>query len=143
MIDGRRAMWFWSLALAVMLLLGVRPASAQTCWIAVHAYQLNFDSVDWSMRIGAGQSCVGGFRTSNVTVDSIKLVAPPTSGEVTLQGPGFTYKAKPDFQGQDSFTVLVSGMANRIRGSSTVRVLVLVVNASGPSLPAPVLPALP
>jgi hypothetical protein len=139
-INRDRAIRLSSFVLAAMLLLGVPPLSAQTCSLAVNGYRLNSDAVDWSMRIGAGQSCTGGFRVSNVMLDSIKLVALPTSGEVTLHGPGFTYKAKADFQGQDSFVVLVSGMSNRIRGNSLIRVLVSVVNANGPSPFAPMPP---
>jgi hypothetical protein len=43
------------------LLLGIGCASAQPCLLTVNKYGLSSDSVDWSMRIAAGQSCIGGF----------------------------------------------------------------------------------
>jgi hypothetical protein len=55
-----------------------------------------------------------------------KLVSLPHSGEVTLQGPSFTYTARPDFKGEDSFSIQIAGSINRIYGNSTIRVSVLV-----------------
>jgi len=60
---------------------------------------------------------------------------------VKLLGPGFSYTAKSDFEGQDSFTIQVSGMLNGIRGSSDIRIIVLVGPKSSrgppPSPPPP------
>ena len=132
-------MWLANvIVLLGFLLLGAPSAWAQACSVAVHRYDLTSDSVQWSMQIGAGQSCIGGFRVSNVSIDNVRLIAPPTSGEITLQGPGFRYRAKPNFQGQDSFSVIVSGLSKRIPGLSIIRVLISVVSASGP--PARALP---
>ena len=81
------------------------------------------------MKIGSGQSCTRGFRFNNVVMEDVRLTSKAQSGEVTLQGLGFTYTAKSDFQGEDSFDVLVTGLINRIQGSSTIHMNVLVVGA--------------
>ena len=99
------------------------------------------------MRIVAGRSCIGGFRVGDVTIEKVRVVAPPTSGDVTLKGPGFTYKAKTNYQGQDSFAVMVSGSSRRVPGLSIVRVLISVQNPNAPAAPdaapAPNAPAPP
>jgi hypothetical protein len=60
---------------------------------------------------------------------------------VKLLGPGFSYTAKSDFEGQDSFTIQISGMLNGIRGSSDIRIIVSVEPKSlkfpDPPKPAP------
>ena len=66
-------------------------------------------------------------------IETVKLLSPPQSGDVNLLGPGFSYTAKPDFHGDDSFTVVVSGTINKVRGISTIRVLVSVDGASAAS----------
>ena len=136
-----------------LLLLGIGCASAQPCQLTVNKYGLSADSVDWSIRIVAGRSCIGGFRVGDVTIEKVRVVAPPTSGDVTLKGPGFTYKAKTNYQGQDSFAVMVSGSSRRVPGLSIVRVLISVQNPDAPAAPdaapvpnapvAPVTPAAP
>jgi hypothetical protein len=45
---------------------------------------------------------------------------------VQLEGPGFRYTPNAGFHGDDSFTVEVLGSADRMRGSSTIRVAVSV-----------------
>ena len=78
------------------------------------------------MQISSGQSCVRGLRHGRVTIDSAKLISAPQSGQVKLLGSGFSYTAKSDFQGNDAFTIQVSGMADRARGSSDIRITVSV-----------------
>src|SRR5262249_52513980 len=87
-------------------------------------------AVDLTMRTGYRQSCIRGLRHNRVTIDTAKLISPPQSGQVKLLGSGFSYTAKSDFEGQDSFTLQVSGMSNGIRGSSDIRIIVSV----GPSV---------
>ena len=69
-------------------------------------------------------------RYGSVVLETVKVESPPQSGDVKLLGPGFSYKARQDFHGDDSFTVVVSGVINKVRGTSTIRVLVSV---DGPS----------
>jgi len=78
------------------------------------------------MRTDSGQSCIRGLRHNRVTIDTAKLISPPQSGQVKLLGSGFSYTAKSDFEGQDSFTIQVSGMSNGMRGSSDIRIIVSV-----------------
>jgi hypothetical protein len=113
-------------ALTALLSLSTRAAYASECVVSGPRYGLTSDTVDWSIKIGSGQSCVRGLRFNNVAIEKVKLVSPPQTGHVTLLGPGFTYAAKSDFDGRDAFTVEVSGTINRVRGSSTIRFMVSI-----------------
>ena len=120
-------MWSSGATLLALLLVFVRPALGDACVLTVGSlYQLKSDAVDWTMRTDSGQSCIRGLRHNRVTIDTAKLISSPQSGEVKLLGSGFSYTAKSDFEGQDSFTIQVSGMSNGIRGSSDIRIIVSV-----------------
>ena len=123
----KRTMWSSGATLLALLLVFVRPALGDPCVLTVGSlYQLKSDTVDRTMQTNGGQSCIRGLRHKRVTIDSAKLISPPQAGQVKLLGPGFSYTAKSDFEGQDSFTIQVSGMLNRIRGSSDIRIIVSV-----------------
>jgi hypothetical protein len=104
----------------------VRPALGNCALKRESPYQLKLDTVDWTMQISRGQSCVRGLRYGRVTIHTAKLISPPQSGQVKLLGSGFSYTAKSDFQGQDSFMIQVSGMLNGIHGSSDIRIIASV-----------------
>src|SRR5262249_53203264 len=111
----KRTMWSSGATLLALLLVFVRPALGDPCVLTVGSlYQLKSDAVDWTMQTSSGQSCIRGLRHKRVTIDTAKLISPPQSGQVKLLGPGFSYTAKSDFEGQDSFTIQVSGMLNGI-----------------------------
>ena len=114
------------LAMFVAMSSGLAQDSGTTCLIYGPPYQLASDTAVWTMSIGSGQSCIRGLRSSFVTLDSTKLVVPPRSGQVKLEGLGFVYRSNPDFRGEDSFTISVSGKLNKINGSSMIRVVVSV-----------------
>ena len=123
----KRTMWSSGATLLALLLVFVRPALGDPCVLTVGSlYQLKSDAVDWTMQTSSGQSCIRGLRHKRVTIDTAKLISPPQSGQVKLLGPGFSYTAKSDFQGQDSFTIQVSGILNGIRGNSDIRIIVSV-----------------
>jgi len=124
-----RSWWIGCVVLLNFLLHGPAAAFERSCLISGPRYELATDTVEWSMKIARGQSCTRGLRFSNVAIEHVKLVSSPQSGRVTLQGPGFAYTARSDFQGQDSFEILVWGIVNRIHGSSTIHVTVLVGGA--------------
>src|SRR5215469_11712146 len=127
----KRTMWSSGATLLALLLVFVRPALGDPCVLTMGSqYQLKSDTVDWTMQTSSGQSCIRGLRHKRVTIDSAKLISPPQSGQVKLLGSGFSYTAKSDFEGQDSFTIQVSGMLNGVRGSSDIRIIVSV----GPSV---------
>jgi len=111
-----------------LLALAVSPykASAQTCVTRVPRYALLSDTVHWSISVRSGQSCVIGLRWGNVVIEKVALTTPPKSGNVQLVGPGFRYTANSGFHGEDSFIVDVSGLAAKVRGTSTIRVAVSV-----------------
>ena len=125
------------LGFLVFMSLGVRAVYAGECVISGPPYRLQSDTVEWRMNIASGQSCIRGVRFNNVVNPAIKIISPPKFGQVTLLGPAFSYAAKSDFRGDDSFTVGVSGAINRASGTSTIRVLVSI----GGELPAPALAA--
>ena len=86
-------------ALLVGLLADHGGALAQSCVVQAPRYNLATDTVDWSMKIASGRSCVRGLRFGNVEIESVKLVSRPQSGQVALEGPGFRYTSKPNYTG--------------------------------------------
>src|SRR6516165_8482816 len=123
----KRTMWSSGATLLALLLVFVRPALGDPCVLTMGSqYQLKSDTADWTMQTSSGQSCIRGLRHKRVTIDTAKLISPPQSGQVKLLGSGFSYTAKSDFEGQDSFTIQVSGMLKGIRGSSDIRIMVSV-----------------
>jgi hypothetical protein len=121
-------MWLGITSSATLLLFAV-PALADSCiFSAAPPFQLSSDAVDWTMQISSGRSCTRGLKLGPVNISDVKLIAPPKSGQVAIQGPSFSYTAKPDFQGEDDFTLQVSGTIVRMRGESDVKVTVFVVS---------------
>jgi hypothetical protein len=119
--------------LLVILSVEAPAAPPSACVVNSPHYLLMSDNVDWSIKTRSGQTCVRGLRFGGVVIETVKLLSRPQSGDVKLLGPGFSYTAKPDFQGDDSFTVVVSGTINKVRGISTIRVVVSVDGASAAS----------
>ena len=121
---------------ALLLLSGSQAARANQCFVSGPHYQLESDSVEWRMKIRSGENCVRGVRFSYVYNATVSVVSPPRFGQVTIVGVlGFSYTAKTDFQGEDSFIVGVSGSKKKVSGVSTIRVVVSVVGAPEASLP--------
>ena len=74
----------------------VRPPSAETCRISsAPRFQLNSDAVEWTLQIVSGQTCLRGLNHGVIRIDGVKLTSPPRSGQVTVKGPGFSYKPNP------------------------------------------------
>jgi hypothetical protein len=113
----------------LLLLLGSQAAHANECVIDGPHYQLESDTVEWRMKIRSSENCLRGVRFKYVYNATVSLVSPPRSGQLTLIGPGFSYTAKSDFRGEDSFVVGVSGSKSNTSGFSTIRVVVSVVGA--------------
>jgi hypothetical protein len=113
-------------ALVIGVAIWSYPASAQTCVTQAPRYALTSDTVDWSIQVASGQSCVRGLRLGNVILENVSLTTPPKSGSVRLEGPGFRYTPNPGFHGEDSFMVEVSGLTGKVRGTSTIRIVVSV-----------------
>jgi hypothetical protein len=57
--------------------------------------------------------------------ESASIVEQPKTGRVVLQGPSFHYYAGAE-AGPDSFGLLVAGTSMRMRGTSTVKIVVQV-----------------
>ena len=119
--------FFMGAALLLALLGDFRGAAAQSC-VVVQAprYSLKADTVDWLIKIASGRSCIRGVRFGNVEIEPVKLLTPPKSGQVTLEGPGFRYTSQAKYIGRDSFSLAVIGRTNKQRGSSIIRVTVSV-----------------
>jgi hypothetical protein len=114
-------------ALTIALVFESREVSAQVCVSqAPPPYLLTSDTVDWSIQVGSGKSCVHGLRRRDFVLERVTLAAPPKSGNVQLVGPGFRYTANPGFHGEDSFNLEVAGLAGKVRGTSTIRAAVSV-----------------
>jgi hypothetical protein len=88
------------------------------------AYKLAGDTIEWSMTIAPGADCIQGLRWSTMQIYGVSIAEKPKSGELVLVGPGFRYFAKPDFNGTDSFTLVVVGKNRHDEGSSTVQITV-------------------
>jgi hypothetical protein len=115
-------------ALTIALVIGSHEVSAQTCVSQAPPprYLLTSDTVDWSIQVRSGQSCVRGLRIGDVVLERVTLIVPPKSGNVQLVGPGFRYTANSGFHGDDSFSVEVRGTVSKAGGSSTIHVAVSV-----------------
>ena len=119
-------MWFVINSVGALLLL-TSPAFAESCVFSLMPpYALKSDVVNWELQIASGKTCTKGLKYGSVAISNVKLKAPPESGKVTLQGPGFSYTAKPDFEGQDAFTIQVVGTMVRMPGTSDIQVTVSV-----------------
>jgi hypothetical protein len=109
------------------LLLFTGPAFADSCVFSLMPpYALKADAVNWEMQIASGKTCTKGLKYGSVAISNVKLKAPPEFGKVTVQGPGFSYTAEPDFDGQDAFTLQVTGTMVRMSGTSDIMVTVSV-----------------
>jgi hypothetical protein len=114
---------------AILLSLGSQAASAAPCTVSRQRYSLVADEVTWSMRVESGHRCTHGVRYYNIELGQLKLISPPSSGEVSLPEWGFTYLPKEGFLGSDQFVIGVSGNIKKQVGSSTIRIVVSVVQA--------------
>ena len=72
---------------------------------------------------------------NNVVFESLKLVSPPKNGQIALGGPSFIYSAKPEYEGEDFFTLEVSGTINKSRGRSTIHFIVSVGGPGSGAIP--------
>jgi hypothetical protein len=122
-------------AILIVLLFGCRAASAGPCVVTSRPiYNLVADTVNWMMKVGSDHRCLRGVRYAKVQFERMTLVSSPRSGHVVLQGSAFTYTPKNDFQGDDTFDVEVAGQIQKIRGTSTIHIVVSVVRAEPPQV---------
>ena len=137
-----RSWWIMTAAFVVLVSTALHAATASQCNIVGPRYRLASDVVDWSMRIEGQQNCSFDFPLNtilssspgNVDIENVKLISSPQSGQIIIKKEGFSYAAKADFQGHDSFAVEVSGAINKSHGSSTIRIA--VSDVGGVSSPA-------
>src|SRR5947209_19320563 len=102
-------MWLGISSSAILLLFAM-PAVADSCiFSAAQPFQLSSDAVNWSMQIGSGTSCTRGLKFGPINISGVTLIAPPQSGQVAINGPSFSYTAKPDSHDDVDFCLRVSG----------------------------------
>ena len=80
-----------------------------------------------AMSAGSGQPCriYAGAGGTNI-VNSVAVIASPRHGTASVSDTVVTYRSRPGFTGQDSFTFQVSGSGPGGSGSSSVQVSVSV-----------------
>jgi hypothetical protein len=117
-----------STILVIILLVlssGAEAAPVYPCKITVARYHLTGDAVNWSLRLPAGEGCIGGVRFNNVVIERLSIASPPRSGALELRGSGFVYTAPEKAQvSEDSFVLSVAGSVKRLPGQSTIHVSV-------------------
>jgi len=124
----RRPTWqSWLLLSGVLFLWDGHPVFAGQCFTDGPRYQLESDTVEWRMTIADDESCVRGVRFSYVYDAEVSLDSPPSYGQVTLVGSGFTFTPQSGYHGEDSFVIEVSGFKKKIKGFSRIRFVVSVV----------------
>jgi hypothetical protein len=129
-------MWLGIISSAALLLFSVSAFADSCVFSAAAPFQLTSDTVDWTMQIASGRSCTRGLKLGPVNISEVKLLASPQSGQVVIKGPSFSYTAKPDFQGQDDFTLQVSARWSGSLGYRISRSLSLLwTNSSSTVLP--------
>ena len=101
-------------------------ASAEPCKITGPRYNLEGDTVNWSLEIPGGHSCVSGLRFANVAIQSVSLASEPIHGYAELKGWGFTYSGDAKIGQKDSFSIAVIGSISGKTGTSLIQVAVLV-----------------
>ncbi len=116
-----------SLAFA-FLVFAVWPGSADAgnCLTRPAAFKLSNDAVNWKFSLGAGTMCIQGLRYAAMLIDQVSLVDPPKGGRVAIAGPSFEYFASPDFHGEDSFTLQITGSQQKVTGTSSLQVDVTI-----------------
>lgn len=108
-----------------LLVVASGPAQATpNCLRDNQPYKLAGDTIDWSMTIKPGANCIQGLRWSTMQIYSVSIAEEPKGGELKLVGPGFRYFAKSDFDGTDSFALVVIGKNRRDEGRSVIHIKV-------------------
>ena len=105
------------------ILLGANAANAGDCLISGSPVRLlESETVEWTLVIGSGQTCIRGLRSGAMLLDSVSLASSAKTGSATVQGYSFTYRAPADYKGEDTFSVRIVGTNRGIRGQSTIHV---------------------
>jgi hypothetical protein len=113
-----------SLGIILLAPLSTGARATPNCLKDNQPYKLTDDTISWSMTIVPGADCIQGLRWSTMQIYSVAVAEKPKRGELVLVGPGFRYFAKPDFDGTDSFALVVVGKNRHDKGSSTVQITV-------------------
>ncbi len=100
----------WRYALAGIALLLVTSAPASACMPFTRWF--HNQTVDGYMTVRTGKPCHLNFRSSGPTLRT-DVIARPSNGTVTLGSVGrLTYRSRPGFVGNDTFTYARRGMSS-------------------------------
>jgi hypothetical protein len=116
-----------AVSIATMLAILVSACAANatpSCMRDIKPYRLDGDTMEWSMTIAPGADCIQGLRWSTMQIYSVAVEDKPKSGDLVLVGPGFRYYANSDFEGPDTFTLVVVGKNRHDEGTSKVRITI-------------------
>jgi hypothetical protein len=100
-------------------------AGAGNCLSRPAAFELQSDTVEWSMVVGRGSECIQGLRGKTMVLESVSVLEQPKTGQIVLQGPSFRYSAGPEI-GMDTFKLAIVGESKRVHGSSIINVNVQI-----------------
>lgn len=124
----RTVILFYQTVILFLLILASSsaPALAQ-CAVQPWGIPYLGSNTSTSMSVGSGQPCqvyvnAGG---TNI-ISSVAITVPPGNGSVSAGDDVVTYRSRPGFTGQDSFTFSVSGSGPGGSGTSSVQVNVSV-----------------
>jgi len=112
--------------LMTWLVVGAQSAKAGDCVPGGPPAKLDSDTLNWSIIIPSGKTCLRGLRSGTMILESVAISAPAKFGEAMVQGYGFSYVAPRDYKGEDSFSVTVVGTNRGIHGNSIISVHVSV-----------------
>jgi len=84
-------------ALVIGVAIWSYAASAQTCVTQAPRYALTSDTVDWSIQVASGQSCVRGLRLGNVVVEKVSLTTPQNQAMYDWKAQVFATQRIPVF----------------------------------------------
>ena len=113
-----------ALALGGSLLASASVYASPSCLRDHKPYNLDFDTVEWSMTIAPGAECIQGLRGPTMQIYYVAVTKPPKGGRLVIVGSGFRYFAKPDFVGTDKFVLAVIGKERHTEGASVVEITV-------------------
>jgi hypothetical protein len=117
----------YACALAALVLSAPLSSTANAtpnCLGEHRPFKLAGDAIEYSMSISPGADCIQGLRWSTMQIYSVQILNKPASGELVMVGTGFRYFAKPNFSGNDKFSLKVVGKNLHEEGYSTVEITV-------------------
>jgi hypothetical protein len=112
--------------LCIWLSIVCSPAFAATCWLPPMR-PLPDQTIQRDMLVVSGKRCSLVVILSPGPMPSVRLIAPPRSGRVSIRGGRITYAARPGYVGDDHFIFAregINAMYRRVTWTVEMNVLV-------------------